>query len=666
MGNSLDINLIGGDCNDSRKSIDINMQEGNECSGGGSIDFNFGGGGLSCYPPCAHTHPIDSPTWGITVLDGAAWLGKAPLWNGTQFEPVAVAGGGVTSFNSRVGAVVPQIGDYNTDIVSEGVSNLYWTNSRTIGSTLTGYVSGAGTITSADSVLSAIQKLDGNISGLITGVSSVFGRVGNVTAQNGDYNTDLVPEGVSNLYWTNARTIGSTLTGYVSGAGTITSADSVLSAIQKLDGNISGLSSVYVPYTGATGDVDLGTNDLNAEGLKVTGVNGNGHLTLRWQSLDPVAAGNHTTFFANSSGDLKYKIDGNYYTTFVTSANTANQSYTLPNASGLIPLGTGASNEIAYWTSTNTLSSLNVSTYPNLTELSYVKGVTSAIQTQLNSKQGTVTIGTIDSQAKVANGLVLTSNVLYAQTADASNVGMVSTGTQTFAGAKTFSNAAVSSFIVTSSNYTAGSSSHLTISPNITANANSVTINAFNINPTLSAGAFTGVTLVDLALTRNNPNINTVSGNLAFMAAQTTQMVIRSASGGVTMLKSKIGSVTGAATNVLDVGGDSLFSVSASTPATASARVHVVGSGASSGTALLVTNSTPTTILKVDNNQDLYLGSSGGKVGMFGTAPIVKVTTAIAGATIVSGGGTTVTTTDTFGGYTIAQVVQALVNYGWI
>lgn len=666
MGNSLDINLIGGDCNDSRKSIDINMQGGNECSGGGSIDFNFGGGGLSCYPPCAHTHPIDSPTWGITVLDGAAWLGKAPLWNGTQFEPVSVAGGGVTSFNSRVGAVVPQIGDYNTDIVSEGASNLYWTNSRTIGSTLTGYVSGAGTITSADSVLSAIQKLDGNISGLVTGVSSVFGRVGNVTAQNGDYNTDLVPEGVSNLYWTNARTIGSTLTGYVSGAGTITSADSVLSAIQKLDGNISGLSSVYVPYTGATGDVDLGTNDLNAEGLKVTGVNGNGHLTLRWQSLDPVAAGNHTTFFANSSGDLKYKIDGNYYTTFVTSANTANQSYTLPNASGLIPLGTGASNEIAYWTSTNTLSSLNVSTYPNLTELSYVKGVTSAIQTQLNSKQGTVTIGTIDSQAKVANGLVLTSNVLYAQTADASNVGMVSTGTQTFAGAKTFSNAAVSSFIVTSSNYTAGSSSHLTISPNITANANSVTINAFNINPTLSAGAFTGVTLVDLALTRNNPNINIVSGNLAFMAAQTTQMVIRSASGGVTMLKSKIGSVTGAATNVLDVGGDSLFSLGASTPATASARVHIVGSSASSGTALLVTNSTPTTILKVDNNQDLYLGSSGGKVGMFGTAPIVKVTTAIAGATRVGGGGTTVTTTDTFGGYTIAQVVQALVNYGWI
>lgn len=37
------------------------------------------------------------------------------------------------------------------------------------------------------------------------------------------------------------------------------------------------------------------------------------------------------------------------------------------------------------------LQSLAVATYPSLTELSYVKGVTSAIQTQLNAKQGTLT-----------------------------------------------------------------------------------------------------------------------------------------------------------------------------------------------------------------------------------------------------------------------------------
>lgn len=50
-------------------------------------------------------------------------------------------------------------------------------------------------------------------------------------------------------------------------------------------------------------------------------------------------------------------------------------------------------------------------------------------------------IGTINSQSKSANGLVITGTSLVAQTADATFPGMVSTGAQTLAGAKTFSNA---------------------------------------------------------------------------------------------------------------------------------------------------------------------------------------------------------------------------------
>jgi hypothetical protein len=73
----------------------------------------------------------------------------------------------------------------NTTAVPEG-TNLYFTNARAIASTLTGYVSGAGTISATDSILTAIQKLNGNIGGLTTGVSSVFGRTGAVVAQLGD------------------------------------------------------------------------------------------------------------------------------------------------------------------------------------------------------------------------------------------------------------------------------------------------------------------------------------------------------------------------------------------------------------------------------------------------------------------------------------------------
>ena len=65
-----------------------------------------------------------------------------------------------------------------------------------------------------------------------------------------------------------------------------------------------------------------------------------------------------------------------------------------------VPLGGGSgisgltTNELVYGNSATTIASLPVATYPNLTELSYAKGVTSAIQTQLNGKQATITFGT--------------------------------------------------------------------------------------------------------------------------------------------------------------------------------------------------------------------------------------------------------------------------------
>jgi hypothetical protein len=56
--------------------------------------------------------------------------------------------------------------------------------------------------------------------------------------------------------------------------------------------------------------------------------------------------------------------------------------------------GSGTVNEIAYFTAARIIASLPVATYPSLTELSYVKNVTSAIQTQINAKQDTLTSGT--------------------------------------------------------------------------------------------------------------------------------------------------------------------------------------------------------------------------------------------------------------------------------
>jgi len=50
--------------------------------------------------------------------------------------------------------------------------------------------------------------------------------------------------------------------------------------------------------------------------------------------------------------------------------------------------------EILITDGSKNIVSAAVATYPSLTELTYVKGVTSAIQTQLNAKQSTITFGT--------------------------------------------------------------------------------------------------------------------------------------------------------------------------------------------------------------------------------------------------------------------------------
>lgn len=73
--------------------------------------------------------------------------------------------------------------------------------------------------------------------------------------------------------------------------------------------------------------------------------------------------------------------------------------------------GSGTTNEIAYFTAASTIASLTTATYPSLTELSYVKGVTSAIQTQLNTISVDRTIKTY--QALGSNLITQTCGVQF-------------------------------------------------------------------------------------------------------------------------------------------------------------------------------------------------------------------------------------------------------------
>ena len=100
----------------------------------------------------------------------------------------------------------------------------------------------------------------GDLSGLsTTDKSSLIAAINEVaTAASSISTTDDLSEGGTNLYFTDARVLASTLTGFVSGAGAVSASDSVLGSIQKLDGNVAALEASVAALS--TTDVSEGTN----------------------------------------------------------------------------------------------------------------------------------------------------------------------------------------------------------------------------------------------------------------------------------------------------------------------------------------------------------------------------------------------------------------------
>lgn len=101
-------------------------------------------------------------------------------------------------------------------------------------------------------------------------------------------------------------------------------------------------------------------------------------------------------------------------------------------------VGPGTANEIAYFNTTTSIASLATATYPSLTELSYGKGVTSGIQTQLNGKQGTITLtttGTSGASTLVGNTLNIPQYSGGGSMAIGGSITSATTGSVLFAGA---------------------------------------------------------------------------------------------------------------------------------------------------------------------------------------------------------------------------------------
>lgn len=188
---------------------------------------------------------------------------------------------------------------------------------------------------------------------------------------------------------------------------------------------IEGDTDANLFYTDGTNDrVGIGLNNpsqkLHVKGRVQFGVASNTSGTIDLANsgaagLTRIAPSNPgsdiTVTLPSSAGTLALTSDlSSKQDTLVSGTNikTINGSSILGAGDlSISGVGTGTANTITYWDTTTSIASLDTATYPSLTELSYVKGVTSAIQTQLNAKgTGNVTkVGTpVDNQVGVWTG----------------------------------------------------------------------------------------------------------------------------------------------------------------------------------------------------------------------------------------------------------------------
>ncbi|MDQ3110248.1 MAG: hypothetical protein M3R17_10165 [Bacteroidota bacterium] len=102
-------------------------------------------------------------TAGTTSVSGITdWkVGDWIISNGSAWEKVDNTDA-LTSWNGRVGAVVPVSGDYNTDLVTEA-TNKYYTAARVLAEALTGLSTQNAAIASTDSVVVGFGKAQGQI-----------------------------------------------------------------------------------------------------------------------------------------------------------------------------------------------------------------------------------------------------------------------------------------------------------------------------------------------------------------------------------------------------------------------------------------------------------------------------------------------------------------------
>ncbi|MCW2957003.1 MAG: hypothetical protein JWO69_1872, partial [Thermoleophilia bacterium] len=264
-------------------------------------------------------------------------------------------------------------------------------------------------------------SIDGSGSGVTT--------IGTINGQTKSANGAVISGNSLFLQTADATNVGLVSTTAQTLAGDKTFSGTTALAVTTIAGttNINTSGTANTSIGNATGTLSVVSASTFSGTLTVTGsqFTNSGSTLNTAASIANLAAG-------GAIGTATSTVDVD--TTFNVNQTTAGQTLTLPSPT------TTTGGRIAYVSNVGTASftMYSVTVAAGATQQYIWNGTAWAPASVDGAGSGITTIGTINSQTKSANGAVINGTSIFLQTADATNVGLVSTGAQFFAGNKTF------------------------------------------------------------------------------------------------------------------------------------------------------------------------------------------------------------------------------------